>query len=127
MATYYIDWEGGDDSKDGTSFANRTKTQYGLASTSMTGGDEVRFAGKPRQLLDSSARIWNYFGWRPYRYYSVSTITYSTTTGQTNINWSGHGMQTGESVAIDQNTNFSNHWETINGIWEVTVMLIILN
>tara|TARA_B100000287_G_scaffold367072_1_gene362611 strand:+ start:1086 stop:3752 length:2667 start_codon:yes stop_codon:yes gene_type:complete len=122
MATYYIDWEGGDDSRDGTSFANRTKTQYGLASTSMTGGDEVRFAGKPRQLLDSSARIWNYFGWRPYRYYSVSTITYSTTTGQTNINWSGHGMQTGETVAIDQNSNFTNHWETINGIWEVTVV-----
>ena len=65
MATYYIDWEGGDDSKDGTSFANRKRTQHGFQGVSVTGGDEIRFAGKPRQLLDSNARIWNWMGWRP--------------------------------------------------------------
>ena len=122
MATYYIDWEGGDDSKDGTSFANRKRTQYGFqqAGISVTGGDEIRFAGKPRQLLDSNARIWNWMGWRPYHYYSIGSITYSQTTGETVLTWSNHGMQTGETVGIDQNSNFSNHWETINGMWEIT-------
>lgn len=121
MATFYIDWEGGNDSNDGTSFANRKKTQNGFSGTSMTGGDEVRFAGKPRQLIDSSARIWNWFGWRPYSYKSLSNINYSTTTGQTSMTCNGHGMQTGETIAIDQNTNQSNVWESINGIWEITV------
>jgi len=120
MATYYIDWEGGNDSNDGTSFANRKKTQHGFSGVSVTGGDEIRFAGKPRQLLDSSARIWNWFGWRPYSYQNIGNITYSQTTGETVLTWTGHGMQTGETVGIDMNSNFSNHWETINGIWEVT-------
>jgi hypothetical protein len=121
MATYYIDWEGGNDSNDGTSFANRKKTQYGFENVSVTGGDEIRFAGKPRQLIDSSARIWNWFGWRPYSYRSISNINYSTTTGQTSMQVTGHGMQTGETIAIDSNNNNSNVWESINGIWEVTV------
>ena len=122
MATFYIDWEGGNDSNDGTSFANRKKTPNSLQGTTMTGGDEVRYAGKPRQLVDSGAKIWNWFGWRPYRYSNIGNITYSTTTGQTNLTWTGHGLVTGQTVSIDTNTNFSNVWETIQGIWEVTVV-----
>ena len=122
MATYYIDWEGGNDSNDGTSFANRKKTQYGFQGVSVTGGDEIRFAGKPRQLLDSNAKIWNWFGWKPYNYNNISTINYSTTTGQTTITWTNHGCETGETVGIDQNTNFTNIQDRINGMWEVTVV-----
>ena len=121
MATYYIDWEGGDDSKDGTSFANRKKTPYSLdQAVSMTGGDEIRYAGKPRQLVDSSAKIWNWMGHQGYSSPQLNTITYSTTTGNTNCYFQGHGLQTGETISIDRNNNFSNHWETVNGIWEVT-------
>tara|TARA_B100000287_G_scaffold364909_1_gene359361 strand:- start:1 stop:2670 length:2670 start_codon:yes stop_codon:yes gene_type:complete len=120
MATYYIDWEGGNDSNDGTSFANRKKTQHGFQGVSVTGGDEIRFAGKPRQLLDSNAKIWNWFGWKPYHYDSIGTINYSSTTGQTTITWNSHGCETGETVGIDQNTNHTNFWDRINGMWEVT-------
>ena len=124
MATYYIDWDGGNDSNDGTTFANRKKTQYGFqqAGISVTGGDEIRFAGKPRQLLDSSAKIWNWFGWRPYNYNGIGTIAYSSTLGQTTITWTNHGCETGETVGIDQNTNLSDFWDRINGMWEVTVV-----
>jgi len=120
MATYYIDWEGGDDSKDGTSFANRKKTPVSLQGTSMTGGDEVRYAGKPRQLVDSSAKIWNWMGAQGYSSPQLNTITYSTTTGNTNIYFPGHGLQTGETISIDRNNNFSNPQDNLNGIWEVT-------
>ena len=121
MATYYIDWEGGDDNKDGTSFANRKRTPQNLSNTiSATGGDEIRVAGKPRQLLDSSAKIWNWYGWRGYSSPSLGTITYSTTTGETVCNYGNHGLQTGETISIDRNSDFSNHWETVNGIWEIT-------
>ncbi len=120
MATYYIDWEGGDDSKDGTSYANRKKTPNGLSGTTMTGGDEVRYAGKPRQLVDSSAKVWNWVGHQGYNSQQISSITYSTSTGQTVCNYTGHGLQTGETISIDRNSNFSNHWETLNGIWEIT-------
>jgi len=124
MATYYIDWEGGNDSNDGMSYANRKKTQYGFqqANISVTGGDEIRFAGKPRQLLDSNAKIWNWFGWKPYHYYSIGTINYSSTIGQTTIHWSNHGRETGETVGIDQNSNLTNMQDRINGMWEVTVV-----
>ena len=120
MATYYIDWEGGNDSNDGTSFANRKKTQHGFQGVSVTGGDEIRFAGKPRQLIDSNAKIWNWFGWRPYSYSSIGSITYSQTTGETTLGWTGHGCETGETVGIDQNSDLTNHWDRINGMWEVT-------
>jgi len=120
MATYYIDWEGGNDSNDGTSFANRKRTQNGFQGVSVTGGDEIRFAGKPRQLIDSNAKIWNWFGWRPYSYSSIGSITYSQTTGETTLGWTGHGCETGETVGIDQNSDLTNHWDRINGMWEVT-------
>ena len=122
MATYYIDWEGGDDNNDGTSFANRKKTQHGFSGVSVTGGDEIRFAGKPRQLLDSNAKIWNWFGWKPYDYDSIGTINYSSTIGQTTIQWQGHGCETGETVGIDLNSNLTNMQDRINGNWEVTVV-----
>ena len=51
MTTYYVDFEGGNDSNDGTSFANRKKTFVGICSpdetTNLDAGDEVRVMGQP--------------------------------------------------------------------------------
>src|SRR3990167_10933626 len=46
MTTYYVDPEGGNDSNDGLSFANRKKT-ITSATTSIAGGDTVRVIGSP--------------------------------------------------------------------------------
>lgn len=42
MSTFYLDPEGGNDSNDGTSFANRKKTIAGFSSAIIAPGDEIR-------------------------------------------------------------------------------------
>ena len=62
MATYYIDWKDGNDSNSGTSFNTRKKSFNSLKSTqTLTGGDEVRFAGVPATIVDTNAKIWNWY------------------------------------------------------------------
>ena len=46
MATYYLDYEGGNDANNGTTFANRWKTLAGGAA-SLAPGDTVRVMGSP--------------------------------------------------------------------------------
>ena len=121
MATYYIDWKDGNDSNDGTTFANRKKSFNSLKNTqTLSGGDEVRFAGVPATILDTNAKIWNWYPDHARQSRSPGSITYSQTTGETTLNLNNHGMQTGDTIGIEQNTNFTNAWETINGVWEVT-------
>ena len=91
MTVYYLDLKNGNDSNDGTSFANRKKTVQSL--TAPTGGDEIRIAGQPSTLVDANAKINNSAG-DTYTSRSIS-ITYSTTLGETSCSYSNHGMQTG--------------------------------
>mgnify|MGYP003155637419 FL=1 len=46
MATYYLDPENGNDSNNGTSFANRKLTLTSIKS-SLAAGDTVRVIGSP--------------------------------------------------------------------------------
>lgn len=62
MATYYLDFDGGNDSNDGTTFANRWKSiTSGATAARIAPGDEIRIMASPDPtLVDASA------GWVQY-------------------------------------------------------------
>ena len=117
MTVYYLDLKNGNDSNDGTSFANRKKTVQSFGSTP-TGGDEIRVVGQPSTLVDATAKINNCNG-DTYTSRSIS-FTYSTTLGETSCYYSNHGMQTGDLIRIWNNSDFSTHDERPNGVWTIT-------
>ena len=119
MTVYYLDFKNGNDSNDGTSFANRKKTINSFSSTP-TGGDEIRIAGQPSTLLDATAKINNCSG-DVYRSHNIQ-FTFSTTTGETSCYHSGHGMKTGDLIRIWNNSSHSTEDERPNGVWTVTVV-----
>jgi len=120
MTTYYIDFENGTPSAAGTSFATRKDTIPG--SWSLSPGDEVRIMGSPDPTLVGTGNVTA--NWQPASYNGGSmypTITFSTTTGATNINLSGIGTKfsTGDTIFIYEfNPGDAN--ENINGTWTVT-------
>ena len=118
MTVYYLDFKNGNDSNDGTSFANRKKTVPSFSSTP-TGGDEIRIAGQPSTLVDANAKIYNTSG-DVYISHSIN-FTFSTTTGETSCSVSNHGINTGDLIRIWNNTSHSTVDERPNGVWQVTV------
>ena len=113
MTVYYLDFKDGNDSNDGTSFANRKKTINSFGSTP-TGGDEIRIAGQPSTLLDATAKINNCSG-DVYRSHNIQ-FTFSTTTGETSCYHSSHGMKTGDLIRIWNNSSHSTEDERPNGV-----------
>ena len=124
MATYYIDLENGNDSNDGTSFANRRKTIESFEDADAA-NDEFRFMASPDPTLIGSCTVPN--RWCDDEYTGqlidwdndgvTAQIAYSTTTGATQITRYGHGLVTGDTIFIKGNTNTNSD---INGTWEVT-------
>lgn len=121
MTVYYLDFKDGNDSNDGTSFANRKKTIQSFGS-SPTGGDEIRVAGQPSTLVDTNAKIINGLGDAVYSSNNNCDITYNTSTGETSLRRTGHGLVTGEWVGLWNNTQFSTARDRVNGYWRVTVV-----
>ena len=119
MTVYYLDFKDGNDSNDGTSFANRKKTILSFSSTP-TGGDEIRVAGQPSTLVDANAKIYNCQGDGIYGSNRNISFTFSTTKGETSGSYSNHGMQTGDLIRIWNNTSHSTEDERPNGVWAVT-------
>ena len=118
MTVYYLDFKNGNDSNDGTSFANRKKT---ISSWTAPGaGDEIRVAGQPSTLVDANAKIYNCIGDGIYSSNRSISFTFSTTTGETSCSHSNHGMQTGDLIRIWNNTSHSTEDERPNGVWAVT-------
>ena len=118
MTVYYLDFKDGNDSNDGTSFANRKKT---ISSWTAPGaGDEIRVAGQPSTLVDANAKIYNCIGDGIYSSNRSISFTFSTTTGETSCSHSNHGMQTGDLIRIWNNSSHSTEDERPNGVWAVT-------
>lgn len=118
MATYYIDYENGNDSNDGTSFANRKATIP--SGWSLSGGDEVRIMGSPDPTLVGTGNVFSGYFQKSYSNQSTyATVTYSTTTGETTIgpvtNLGKQFPSTGGTIFI-----FSNNDTSLNGTWTVT-------
>lgn len=107
MATYFIDFAGGNDANDGTTFALRKKTYTGITPTA---GDEVRFAKSPDPLPIGNA-TWT-TGTRPDPINIASSTNASPIVITTSAN---HGLVAGDYVSIISHTVNTN----ANGLWKV--------
>ncbi len=117
MAIYYVDYENGNDSNDGSTFSARKKT-ISSASQAASAGDTVRLAKSPDPtslgngtIVDPHLSIYNTR--------SISSIIGSTTTGETTIQVGNHNCSTGDIIEIWNNSDTTFR---INGIYEVTVV-----
>ena len=126
MATYYFDFNGGNDANDGLSFANRKKTFDGLISENDNDslqdvrGDEFRVMGMPSVNTGVSA-TWTKGGYSNITADGSSTptktITGVTATAPIEITANNHGFSTGDIIWI---YNVRGIY-TANGSWIVTV------
>ena len=128
MATYYIDYNGGNDANDGLSFANRRKTlpeEISRANTSQFNsvcGNEYRIMGMPATNMGINA-TWEVG--QPNRYdesgggpYNELHITNATAASPIEITVSAdHNYSTGDLVFI------RNVYGVLqaNGTWVITV------
>lgn len=113
MATFYVDFENGNDANDGTTFANRWKTLTNGATAARIGpGDEIRMMGSPEPTsLGINAT------WTSGQQQTAKTITGATNATPISITCAGHGYSTGDTVvlaSVGGNTS-------ANGVWEITV------
>lgn len=111
MPTYYIDFEGGNDANDGTTFANRWKTfTNGATVLRIAPGDDIRVMASPDPTSIGNA-TWT-SGPNP------ASVSISSSTNATPIvitTSAAHGLVTGDYVAIASHTTNTN----ANGVWKV--------
>jgi len=117
MAILYVDYENGNDSNDGTSFANRKKT-IDSASSVASAGDTIRLAKSPDPTSLGNGTVPDPFP-SIYHYRNITAITYSNVTGETDITVNSHSCNTGDIVEIYNNSDTTHR---INGVYEVTVV-----
>jgi hypothetical protein len=114
MATYYLDYENGNDANDGLSFANRWKTMTtGATAARIAPGDTIRIMGSPDPTSLGIGATWT----------GEKSRTSFTITGATNATpivctLASHGYTTGDTVII---SNAAGNTAT-NGVWEVNVL-----
>ena len=112
MATYYLDFEGGNDTNNGTSFANRWKSlTSGATAARIAPGDEIRIMGSPEPTSLGQNGIWT-----SQALQATKSITGATNATPISITCTAHGYSTGDTVVITGvggNTN-------ANGTWEIT-------
>lgn len=62
MTTFYLDFDGGNDSNDGTTFANRWKTiTSGATAARIAPGDTIRIMASPTATLVDSSASWTQY------------------------------------------------------------------
>jgi hypothetical protein len=113
VATFYVDFENGNDANDGTTFANRWKTLTNGATAARIGpGDEIRMMGSPNPTsLGINAT------WTSGQQQTNKTVTGATNATPISITCVAHGYSTGDTVvlaSVGGNTS-------ANGVWEITV------
>ena len=151
MAIYYCDPAGSAGTGDGTSFANRAQfpheieagNTYGSTNFKQVmpeGQHELRVAANPNQHTISNVstkkRPLQYLNGYNSQWFDGNATTFSTTTGQTQMKKTNHGLQTGDWVEItyaqywyrDANdgdgstNNQATNRIPLNGLWKVTVV-----
>ena len=112
MATFYLDFEGGNDANDGTTFANRWKSlTSGATAARIAPGDTIRIMGSPAPTTLGQNGVWT-----SQALQATKNITGATNATPISITCTGHGYSTGDTVvitAVGGNTN-------ANGTWEIT-------
>jgi hypothetical protein len=114
MATFYLDFENGNDANDGTTFANRWKTlTTGASTVRINAGDTIRMMGSPAPTSLGQNGVWT-----SQALQATKTISSSTNATPIAITCSAaHGYSTGDTVYITGHTTNTN----ANGTWEITV------
>lgn len=111
MATYYLDYEGGNDSNAGTSFATRWKTiTNGAIASRIAPGDTIRIMASPNPTSIGNAK-WT-GGGRPAAINITSASNASPIVITTSV---AHGLSTGDYVSV---TGVSSNANAI-GVWKV--------
>jgi hypothetical protein len=111
MATYFIDFEGGNDANTGLSFAQRWQTfTNGATAARIAPGDEIRVMASPDPTLVGNA-TWT-DGPKPAIGNVVSSTNASPIVITTTV---AHGLVTGDYVTIVNHTINTN----ANGVWLV--------
>lgn len=112
MATFYLDFENGNDANDGTTFANRWKTvTSGATAVRLTVGDTIRIMGSPAPTSLGQSATWT--SGLPQ---ATKSITSSTNATPISVSATAHGYSTGDTVVITGHTTNTN----ANGTWEIT-------
>lgn len=110
MATYYIDFEGGNDASAGTSFATRWQTiTSGATAARIAPGDDIRVMASPDPTSMGSA-TWT-GGGRP----AATNIVSSTNATPIVITANSHGLVADDYVVVTAHTTNTN----ANGVWRV--------
>ena len=113
MATFYLDFEAGNDANDGTTFANRWKSlTSGATAARIAPGDSIRIMGSPAPTSLGQNGVWT-----SQALQATKSITGATNASPIAITCTAHGYSTGDTVVITGvggNTN-------ANGTWEITV------
>ena len=111
MTTYYLDYEGGSDAGDGTSFATRWKTlTLGATAARIAPGDTIRIMGSPAvQSFGMNGT------WTSSKLETPKSIASSTNTSPIVMTLGGHGYATGDTVVVTSHNPNAN----ANGTWEI--------
>jgi hypothetical protein len=111
MVTYYVDYEGGNDANDGTSFAQRWQTlTNGATAARIAPGDEIRVMASPAPTAIGNA-TWT-GGGRPL---SANIASSTNATPIVITTTAAHGLVPGDYVSIASHTVNTN----ANGVWRV--------
>jgi hypothetical protein len=119
MATYYLDFENGNDANAGTSFATRWKTiTSGATAARIAPGDEIRMMASPAPVDTGVNATWTNMAFTTITRPFSSITTASNTTPIRVTTSSSHGLVTGDTVYVNAvNVNLR-----ANGTWTVTVI-----
>ena len=113
MATFFLDFENGNDANDGTTFANRWKTITSGATAARTApGDTIRIMGSP-----APTSLGQNGTWTSQTFQATKVIAAATNATPIAITCNGHGYSTGDTVVVSGALGNTN----ANGTWEITV------
>tara|TARA_R100000234_G_scaffold40458_1_gene24230 strand:+ start:38 stop:2464 length:2427 start_codon:yes stop_codon:yes gene_type:complete len=128
MAIYYIDFNGGNDSNDGLSFANRKQSFDGLISENDNSSDDNSIAGNEYRVMGMPAvntgvnATWTKGGYGNYdannnviNYVDINGVTATAPISISTNN--AHGYSTGDVIWIYNVRGIT----AANGIWIITV------
>lgn len=114
MSTFFLDYEGGSDAADGTTFANRWKTlTLGATAARIAPGDTIRIMGSPAPTSLGVNGTWT-----DGPLAATTSITSSTNATPIVVTKTTHGLTTGDTVVVTGHTTNTN----ANGTWEVNVL-----
>jgi hypothetical protein len=112
MATFYLDFENGNDANDGTTFANRWKSITSGATAARTApGDTIRIMGSPAPTSLGQTAVWT-----SQALQGTKSITGATNATPIAITCTAHGYSTGDTVVVTSVAGNTN----ANGTWEIT-------